>query len=643
VRKSVPLKEADLKTFEAYKKAVRQDVTKITNNGKTKFWVYKDVELPLEKTPAKKQKIAGFIALVDAKGIRASAALKGKRLVCLGDCSLEENKVAFTSEKGKVPYNLLKVSVPLFLGKYVHIPAGADAESDTDEGVEDEGEQEQEAPLAPPPPPTAGSNLAAAWAKLVAEVQAAIAANPARKDALAHAAAGIPELIKANATEEATTKMDALRVLLAAPPPPPPPPPSNLAAEWNKLVKELQAAVAANPARKDALAHAAAGIPELIKANATEEATAKMDALRALLAAPPPPPPQTAANLAARWNQLVQELRAAVAANPARKDALSKAAAGIPELIKENKAAEAIQRMDALEAMLAAAPPPANDAAALTARWNALVKRMQTEVAAHPEKKTDLARAAAGIPDMIKGGKLDLAAKLMDGVERLLGQADPRAEEYRTRYAALEKELLEALQDPARDPGRLRAVSAFANEKAEAGDYAAALKGLQQLEEALRTAVEQPTTESEQEEGSEKTETEKEVSLVQFAKLRLQWQQAKQSVAGELAELDKMVRGEMADDPMIGNLQRLAGILKVFNEGLSDALDKLANADTPDKRRAAAEAAQEAADHYIDHIVDDELIEYVEDNPFTETRISGHLLPPLSAISAALGTIGRAN
>jgi len=56
------------------------------------------------------------------------------------------------------------------------------------------------------------------------------------------------------------------------------------------------------------------------------------------------------------------------------------------------------------------------------ARWSALVKEMQAAIAAHPEKKADLVRASAGIPDMIKAGKLELAAKLMDTVERAVSQ-----------------------------------------------------------------------------------------------------------------------------------------------------------------------------------------------------------------------------
>ena len=114
----MPLKEVDLKTFESYKKAVHSDVTKITDSSKTKFWVYKDIELPDAK--GKKQKILGFIVLVDDAHVRG--AMRGKKLLCNGICNLESGKVNFEPIKGKVPYARLKKSVPLFLGNNSSFP-----------------------------------------------------------------------------------------------------------------------------------------------------------------------------------------------------------------------------------------------------------------------------------------------------------------------------------------------------------------------------------------------------------------------------------------------------------------------------------------------------------------------------------------
>jgi len=364
----VPLKEADLKDLETYKKAIRLDLSKISS-GNCKFWLYKDVELAKKKQPT-------FLVLVDDNPLKKF--LTGKKLICKGVSHMEDGRVAFEAQTGKVPYNQLKTSIPLFLGKAVYIPANA-PEGPDEEAGEEETDEAKQASAPPPPQPQASQ---------------------------------------------------------APPPAPPPPPNPELVAAWNNLSKEMQVHVAAHPERKDALMRAAADIPDLIKANKADEARQKMAQVQAAIKAPtappppPPPPPPTqpsgAAGLAVAWNKMVKDLQAAVAAHPERKDALARAAAGIPDLIKANKTAEAKQKMDQVQALLDAppAPPPPGaspgGAAELTARWNALVKTMQAAVAAHPEKKADIVRASAGIPDMLRAGKFDLAKKLMDTVDATL-------------------------------------------------------------------------------------------------------------------------------------------------------------------------------------------------------------------------------
>jgi hypothetical protein len=548
----LPLKEADLKTVGTYKKAIRQDVNKITDNGATKFWVYQDIELPNDQ--GKKEKIAIFLALVDDTGIRNF--IHGKKFVCSGTCKLEAGKVAFEPLKGKVPYSKLKTAVPLLLGKPLHLPLNAE-EEEGGEAVEHEGEEQSGAlpPLppvasAPPPPPAPppGANLAVAWAALLKECQAAAAANPARKDALMHAASGIPDLIKANNVKDATAKMEALKALLLAPPPPPPPPPApppgaNLAAAWNALLKECQAAVAANPARKDALMHAASGIPDLIKANNIKDATAKMDALKALLQAPPPPPPAPPANLVAAWNELVKEYQAAVAANPARRDGLAHAAAGIPDLIRSNPA-EAKKKMDALAAMLAApsaAPPPApppHDAAA--------------------------------------------------------------AEAFEKRYEAVEKQLLEVLKNPASDASSLRAAAAFAKEKGEAGDYGAAEKALDRLEALLAKTPDAAA-------GTPYK------GIVAYRKSLLEFEKARQAVDAQVAALAKAVADK---SPVYADLaDALEEQLSGLNEEIGDAIDE-AMSIAENQSAPVTDAVKTSIQDYLNQVASSPLVKRADTNPF---------------------------
>jgi hypothetical protein len=567
-RKKLPLKDVDVKTFEAYKKAMRLETPKITPGGKTKFWIYRDVELP--NVSGKKQKIVSFLALVDDRAIKP--ILKGKKLICRGTCGLLEDKVAFQAESGKVPYLQLKTSVPLFLGKQVHIPSNANEDAE-DEDAEAEGEAEDESQKA-----------------------GGIAGNGAQPSA--------------DATEQPAP---------AIPPPPPPPPAApGLAAAWNKLVKDLQAAVAAHPERKDALSRAAAGIPELIKTNQAAEAQQRMDALQAMLSAPPPAPPPPpvptpgAPGLAAAWNKLVKDLQATAAAHPERRDALSRAAAGIPDLIKANQAEAARQKMAAVQELLdsVSAPAPSGPPSSgeLRVRWNALVKQMQAEVAAHPEKKADIARASTGIPDMILAGKLELAKKSMDNVDAVL-KASPREKEYRDLYAKLESQLALALKDPAQDASRLRAISAVAVEKAEVGDYDTALKALQQLQEVLGSAAQAPAAGGKAEAFGE-------------AEFRKQWPAAKDAWQAALASVDGQIKHlqsilKSSDDTELREIAEfgLNGVTGNFKVRMMAVLHDIEGAHG-DKLAADARRAAQIAAGFLKHIDTAMTVKACDENPF---------------------------
>ena len=609
----LPLKEVDLKTIATYKKAIHQDVTKITDSSAIKFWVYKDIELPDDH--GKKQKISAFVALVEDTGIRNF--MRGKKLLCSGTCRLEAGKVEFTPLKGKVPYTKLKVTLPLFLGKPLHLPANAEVEEEG-EGIEDDAEEQSggvpSAPVTPPPPQ--GANLAATWATLLKECQAAMAANPARKDALTQAASSIPDLIKANNVAEATAKMEALKALLQAPPPPVPPPPpqgANLAATWATLLKECQAAVAANPARKDALMHAASSIPDLIKANNVAEATAKMEALKALLQAPPPPapppPPGAGANLGAMWADLLKQCQAAVAANPARKDALQHAAAGIPDLIKANNVKDATAKMEALKALLHAPPPPPppQQGSNLVATWNALLKECQAAVAADPTRKEALQHAAAGIPDLIKSNPAE-AKKRLDALEALLAApsthpTDPAAKAFEERFDSFEKRLLEAFKNPAADAGSLRAAIAFAKEKGEAGDFAAGGKALDRLESLLANLPEPGTSGS----GTPYK------GIVQYRKALLEFDTAKKTVAAQVAALSKAVADlspdyeDLADDIE----ERLSDLNEEIGDAIDDAMSFSENEESP-----VTDAVKASIQKYLNEVAASPLVKRADSNPF---------------------------
>jgi len=122
----MPLKSDDLKTVESYKKGIKTDLPKISAAGNTKFWIYKDIELPTAS--GGKQKLPVFISLVDDVAVKA--VFKGKQPVCHGTCGYESSgKIAFDAAQGEVPFSAMAKMIPLLLGKAVHVPAGADTDA----------------------------------------------------------------------------------------------------------------------------------------------------------------------------------------------------------------------------------------------------------------------------------------------------------------------------------------------------------------------------------------------------------------------------------------------------------------------------------------------------------------------------------
>jgi hypothetical protein len=127
--------------------------------------------------------------------------------------------------------------------------------------------------------------------------------------------------------------------------------------------------------------------------------------------------------------------------------------------------------------------------------------------AAHPEKKADIVRARAGIPDMIKVGKLELAAKLMDTVEQVLAQVGPAAgarpsaatgsgQSTGEPYAGIvkyRKALLEFARAKSTVQGQLRGLqSAIASSLPQAADFAKDLADeIEELNQELAGVVDE--------------------------------------------------------------------------------------------------------------------------------------------------------
>ena len=281
----MPLQEADLKSYDAYKKAIRADGSKINDKSQTRFWVFKDVEMPDLK--GKPNKIPAFLVLVDDSKTRNF--LRGKSLLCAGTCRLEQSRVFFEPEKGKVPFAALKVSVPLLLGKPLYIPTG----HEEDQGTEDA--QKPSPPAAPPAPASPGSSrdaavLKDAWGKLAPRIKAS------GNQALMQAAG------------EASQKLAALVG-------------QGKFAEAKKLIDDLTGRLEqAKPVQAEAKPGAGAPYPGIVKyrqallgfAQAKSEAKAQIAALKSAILKIGPGEAEFADDLAAELEDLNDELADAV-------------------------------------------------------------------------------------------------------------------------------------------------------------------------------------------------------------------------------------------------------------------------------------------------------------------------------------------
>ena len=127
---------------------------------------------------------------------------------------------------------------------------------------------------------------------------------------------------------------------------------------------------------------------------------------------------------------------------------------------------------------------------------------------------------------------------------------------------------------------------------------------------------------------------------VAFAKIKLQWNQAKQAVKDQLAQLGTIIVAEDDDPETADAVRKLDRVLKRFNEGLADTLDDLYNQAVPaDQPKHLQKAGRIVAD-YLNYIESDPLIAHVEDNPYKPVMVRRLLLLPLKGLQDKLAAAG---
>jgi len=178
---------------------------------------------------------------------------------------------------------------------------------------------------------------------------------------------------------------------------------------------------------------------------------------------------------------------------------------------------------------------------------------------------------------------------------------DPAAAKaFEQRYDKLEKRYLEALKNPAADGGSLRGAVAFAKEKAEAGDFAAAEKALDRLESLLDKAPEPGN-------GTPYK------GIVEYRKSLLEFDKAKKAVAAQVAALSKAVaelapeHEDLADDIE----EQLSDLNEEIGDAIDDAMSASENEDSP-----LTEAVKASIQKYLNEVAASPLVKRADSNPF---------------------------
>lgn len=347
----------------------------------------------------------------------------------------------------------------------------------------------------------------------------------------------------------------------------------------------------------------------------------------------PPQPPELAA-LLRRLTSLSLRIPAMPEVLQASLKHLATEAGG---KLKEADLVAAKVFIDELEAALAQTVPaaPANAATQFAARLK-LVKPALDRAMLEPGEASGASKALAiEMAGAARGGDFANASEILARIEALLagGPASetlvPEATASPAEKAALRQRLATLTPDLRRAQALdetmfadIRAQLAEVQRLGDAGQADAALDMMDDVELALVAAL--PP------------------SNVSFQKMRLRWEDGKKQVAAQLAALQAAVTSDAAGGPDDTGVaaQRLNEVLEVFNEGLTDTLDRFTNAEVGPDRLALREASVPIVEHYIDFVQTSPLIRHIESNPFIPVTVRLTLMQPLQMLEIELAKGG---
>ncbi len=299
------------------------------------------------------------------------------------------------------------------------------------------------------------------------------------------------------------------------------------------------------------------------------------------------------------------------------------------------------------EASLDAQPVPETDR--LAATWEkvapSISAMVQTAVNVGADKATQLAAAWEMAQKAAGQGKfndaLAVAAKirpLLQGMEAtpVPASAAPGAESSEAKsWGSLEPTLAQLFETAMRlnpeNRAKLTAAWSMASEKAEAGDFTAALQIAARLKPALDLVIQG---------GSIGTAREIPKDVVPFQKSRVIWSTTRSVMMKEMAKLESAILSACAGDaelaPIATEVTSLRARLDVFDTRLEDVLDEITNTPEGAARSALKVQARGALDDYVKALESDFFLDVDDENGFVQVAVAASARKALGAIAKVL-------
>lgn len=179
---------------------------------------------------------------------------------------------------------------------------------------------------------------------------------------------------------------------------------------------------------------------------------------------------------------------------------------------------------------------------------------------------------------------------------------------------------------------QLQAAWIMADEKAEAGDHASAIKILERLRPALDAALAA---------GSANSDTASvPADVVPFQRARVLWAGTRSKMKEEIRKLEDSIIAFCQNDedlaPVAAEARTLSQRIEVFDESLETTLDEITNSPEGDRRTALKKVALEKVRAYAAALNDDFFKVVDSDNGFTTVAVASTAKQSLAAIAKTL-------